>query len=355
MKTKKKEFHPLSQLHVKLVTLPAIGFPSSWSSWGVVKLITFSLAAAAYLLFRFGFSREPTAFVVLNPAHLYCAIFPFRRSHQYRVIWTHGNVPLGLFPDKPRRRRLFEVWQAFSCSDAELVIACGPHNYEEMKPISRLIYDLPNFIDYDSFSIGDERRDDATVAFVSRLSKDRGTFQLIDALQKVATRFNRPFRAVFVGSGDLRNVAESLKEKGLDGFVELMGEQHDVGRMLRQSAISICIQNPHLVGRGGGISVSSIEAMAAGAAIIAWDTPQYRQVVEHMRTGLLVPVGNVDALADAIVRLLTDKDLARRLGNEARKEAKAYDVKSVAQRFSSMVSVKWKGYGRGENAIAGGW
>ena len=77
----------------------------------------------------------------------------------------------------------------------------------------------------------------------------------------------------------------------LEDKVVLLGERRDVPAILSGCAVSVCIQNPHLRRKGGGISVASIESMAAGTAVVAWDSRQYTQVIEHSKTGYLVPTG----------------------------------------------------------------
>jgi len=61
--------------------------------------------------------------------------------------------------------------------------------------------------------------------------------------------------------------------------------------------------------------------MAAGRAIIAADIGQIPEIIEHGRTGLLVPPGDAAALAGAIMTLIDDRTLAASLGRNARQEA----------------------------------
>src|SRR5690606_7054747 len=63
------------------------------------------------------------------------------------------------------------------------------------------------------------------------------------------------------------------------------------------------------------------EYMAAGRAIIAADIGQIPEIIDHERTGLLVPPGDATALAGAIMTLIDDRTLAASLGRNARQEA----------------------------------
>jgi phosphatidylinositol alpha-mannosyltransferase len=70
--------------------------------------------------------------------------------------------------------------------------------------------------------------------------------------------------------------------------------------------------------------------MAAGCPIVATTIPGYREVVTHGREGLLVPPKDPESLAGAIIHLLADADLRRRLSAEGRRTAERYDWPRVA-------------------------
>src|SRR5213075_982059 len=57
-----------------------------------------------------------------------------------------------------------------------------------------------------------------------------------------------------------------------------------------------------------------VEAMAAGAAVVATETEGAKEVVEDQKTGILVPIGNVESIASAVNELLVDSERRRNLG-----------------------------------------
>ena len=71
--------------------------------------------------------------------------------------------------------------------------------------------------------------------------------------------------------------------------------------------------------------------MAAGLPVVASDIPGYREVVRHEVEGLLVPPRDPAALAAAIRQLLTDRGLARRLGEAGRGRAERFAWPVVAE------------------------
>lgn len=86
-------------------------------------------------------------------------------------------------------------------------------------------------------------------------------------------------------------------------------------RLLQATSAHVYLSVPFV------LSWSLIEAMAAGATIVGSDTAPVREAVRDGREALLVPFGDADALAEAVSRTLDDRQLARRLGREARARA----------------------------------
>lgn len=83
--------------------------------------------------------------------------------------------------------------------------------------------------------------------------------------------------------------------------------------------------------RDAGLGLAVMEAMACGLPVIASQIPQLQRLVEHEKTGLLVPVENPDALAEAIIRLLKDKALAQRLAENAHQSADRFHIRHTVE------------------------
>lgn len=95
--------------------------------------------------------------------------------------------------------------------------------------------------------------------------------------------------------------------------------------VLQVSSVHVYLTYPFV------LSWSLMEAMSLGCTIVASDTEPVREVIEHEKSGLLVDFFDADALADAVVSILSDKTQARALGLNARsKIAEQYDLRSVA-------------------------
>jgi len=99
---------------------------------------------------------------------------------------------------------------------------------------------------------------------------------------------------------------------GIGDLVSVLGVRQDVGDLLAISDVWA------LTSRGEGISIAMLEAMAAGLPVVVTPVGDTEAAVQHERTGLLVPVGDVDATAGVLLRLIEDPGLRADLCSAAR-------------------------------------
>src|SRR5204862_7010979 len=102
-----------------------------------------------------------------------------------------------------------------------------------------------------------------------------------------------------------------------------------------------------------GLPRALMEAAAAGRPAVATDVGGNREVIVDGVTGFLVPVGDAEALADRLARLLGDPALCRRLGAAARaRAARLYDERAVTERILTVYRDLWRE--GGDHARPGG-
>jgi phosphatidylinositol alpha-mannosyltransferase len=136
-------------------------------------------------------------------------------------------------------------------------------------------------------------------------------------------------RLVVVGDGPQRDEAvRQAAELGLRNRVRFVGYVSDEDLPgYFAGADAFC--SPALGGEALGIVL--LEAMAAGAPIVASDIPGYDETVRRDQDGVLVPPGDAAALADALARVLTNRALAADLASSGRDRAASYAWPSVAR------------------------
>jgi glycosyltransferase involved in cell wall biosynthesis len=166
---------------------------------------------------------------------------------------------------------------------------------------------------------------------VGRQEYQKGLDVLVEALGVV--RAARP-DVVLVQAGRDGAATASLRAAisagGLDDAVRLVGHRDDVPALL--AAATVFVFPSRFEGLGGSL----IEALAAGVPIVASDLPAVREVVEHGRTGDLVPPGDARALANAVLDLLGAPDRRRAYAAAGRADFEVrYALDGVAAQFAA--------------------
>lgn len=130
-------------------------------------------------------------------------------------------------------------------------------------------------------------------------------------------------KLIIVGE-DVEGRAETLKElakkQGIEDQVRFLGYRSDILRLMDAADVFV------LPSRMESFGVVLAEAMSRGKPVISTNTASIPEVVRHMETGILVPVEDSGALADALALLYKDRHLRTRLGQNGRED--------VAKRFS---------------------
>jgi glycosyltransferase involved in cell wall biosynthesis len=153
------------------------------------------------------------------------------------------------------------------------------------------------------------------VGNVAALVPHKGQRHLIEAARLVLPQVPDA-RFVIAGEGELRPALErQIKDHHLEKHVLLAGFRPDV--LALHKAFDIFAMSSVTEGLG----TSLLDAMAAAKPIVATATGGIPEVVVDGQTGLLVPPRDHAAMADAIVTLLKDDDLRRRMGQAGRKRA----------------------------------
>jgi len=167
------------------------------------------------------------------------------------------------------------------------------------------------------------------VTMVARLLRDKGVQEFVQAAKLLRER-GVPVTMQLVGGLDAGNPASATQADvdawQQEGCVEALGERSDVAALYAAAHIAV------LPSYREGLPKSLIEAAACGRAVVTTDVPGCRDAIEPDVTGLLVPVRDAAALADAIVRLAEDAALRQSMGTAGRALAeREFDINQVAR------------------------
>lgn len=153
---------------------------------------------------------------------------------------------------------------------------------------------------------------------VGRLVWAKAYDDLIAAFCYIGSTHQNVYLAI-VGSGDLlSSLTAQIAKSGLQNKVLLLGfREHEwIQHMLACADVFI------MSSRSEGVPYALLEAAAAGLPVVATECGGIPEVVTNRREALLVPVGDMKALSDAIVELCNHKEYAKELGKNAREKIK---------------------------------
>ena len=164
-----------------------------------------------------------------------------------------------------------------------------------------------------------------------RLSRQKGFVYLLRAFKKVKEEVAA--RLWIVGEGELRRaLEEEITRLDLNGCVRLLGFQENPFKYM--AAADVFVLSSLWEGFGNVL----VEAMACRTPIISTDCPYGpSEIIRHEHSGLLTPVADADALAYAIVRVLKDEGLSRRLVRNGVERARDFEAGAVAMKYAEVI------------------
>jgi glycosyltransferase involved in cell wall biosynthesis len=181
-----------------------------------------------------------------------------------------------------------------------------------------------------------------TVGFVGSFGLWHGV-RLLPSIIELVGRQRPDCRWILVGGGLLHDeVAAEIEARRLSDRVLLTNVVAHERALAFLAACDVCV-SPHVPNPDGsrffGSPTKLFEYMGLGKPIVASALEQIGEVLENGRTGLLCPPGDVDAAADAVIRLLGDEQLRNSLGAAALEESRAsYSWKAHSRRILEAIS-----------------
>ncbi|UCC32133.1 MAG: glycosyltransferase family 4 protein [Phycisphaerales bacterium] len=191
-----------------------------------------------------------------------------------------------------------------------------------------------NGVDLDRFKPSDRRRRPCTILAIGRLVEKKGFIHLIHAVRRLCDQ-GMSLKCKIAGEGpEKRRLKQEIEGHGLASHIVLTGPlQHGQVRELMQRYS--CFVLPCVRARDGnmdGIPNVLLEALASGCPVVSTRVSAIPEIIEDGVSGLLVEPGDVQGLAQAVRRILTDGDLAGSLSQSGRRctEEKFDIVQNIA-------------------------
>jgi glycogen(starch) synthase len=226
---------------------------------------------------------------------------------------------------------------ALQHADAVVAIStCTEQRFLGVLPEVRRITRIPNGVDLATFirdvpppaDLPPGIVPEQFLLFLGRLERRKGADLLLNAFAKLAP--GNQTKLVVAGVGPQLSALKTLaSELGLNHRVCFAGPVFgDTKTWLLRN--TVCSVVPSRVAEACGLVV--LESGAAGKPVVGTQLPGLSEFIVSDQTGIVVPVESVDGLAEALDRLVGNRELANRMGRQGRKNVQGYDWNNIAQR-----------------------
>ena len=169
------------------------------------------------------------------------------------------------------------------------------------------------------------------VIAVARYSHEKGIDLLLEAWAQVEKR-TKDWRLEVFGDGDTTAFNALIDKLGIDRRrCQLNGRTADIEQEYLKSSIAVCSS------RFEGFGMIIIEAMACGLAVVSFDCPWGPQsIIKNGEDGFLVENGNIEKMADALVRLIEDDNKRNTFAKNAIQNVKRFQMDRIAEQWREL-------------------
>ncbi len=290
-----------------------------------------SHAATVWALWRLCKRIQPALMVAHGfPEHLLGRHAALLAGVPHRIHVEHNSR------ERYTRWRLMQARWLAKRSDAIVGVSSGVEQaLLRLGMPAAITSSIPNGIDLSRFvSAPSYGAREPGIVMSARFARQKDHLSLIRALALLRDEHGLAPVLHLAGAGkasyqqEAAGLAQRLK---LGAQVKFLGYEPQVAALLKSQQIFV------LSTRWEGMPLALVEAMAAGCACVATLVPGVEGVLEHGRTGLMVPPSDPSALAQALKGLLTDPAEAERLANAAREQAlTAHGLPLMRERYEAL-------------------
>ncbi|MFJ3159036.1 glycosyltransferase family 4 protein [Streptomyces kanasensis] len=185
-----------------------------------------------------------------------------------------------------------------------------------------------------------------TVVAAGRLSREKQYEVLVEAFAKVAAVHPEWTLRICGWGTEREKLQRRIQALDLHNHVFLMGPRSPIEPEWVKGAVAVSTS------RHESFGMTLVESMRCGVPMVSTDCDYGpREIIRDGEDGLLVPVGDADAVAAALLRLIDDEPLRRRMGEAARRNARRFDPSAIAERYADLFAEL--GAGTGARATGG--
>ena len=172
----------------------------------------------------------------------------------------------------------------------------------------------------------DER--EKLICAVGRLNKQKRFDILIDAFASISKKIP-DYKMIIFGEGELRNDLESrIKELSLQDRVFLPGTNPEAVKIVNHASVFVLSSDLE------GMPDVLMEAMAMGVPCVSTRCDMGpEELIENGENGILVEVGNTQQIADSILKIINNDELADKLSNNARELLKTHSIEAISKKW----------------------
>ena len=217
------------------------------------------------------------------------------------ILHIHGAEYMVFFDklSKKKKRQVIDTLQV-----ADMVIALSnewKNKFDNQFGLTNC-YVLENGINTEKLApaIVDTKKNQTSFVTLGRLGKRKGTYDLVDAIE-IARKKVPNIRCYLAGDGEIDKFCNIIVERGLQNNIEVVGWADFTKKLELLSKVSTVV----LPSYNEGLPMSILEGMATGKAIISTTVGAIPEVVKE-ENGILIQPGDVQALADALVKCSTN-------------------------------------------------
>jgi len=259
------------------------------------------------------------------------ALARFVRQQRIEIVHAHMARDYSLASYAARRREtkfiatrhvLFQLSRLHrhTLSRAARVIAVSQAVARELRASGivneKQIAVIPNGVDVERFKRACAESDRGLlVGSIGEIRTLKRHDDFIRAAARIASRFPEA-QFVLAGTGDGRKQLEELVvELRLSDRFRFLGWVEDAEKLLCEMDVFVSASETESFG------LAIVESMAAETAVVATATEGAQEVIEDQKTGLLVPIGDVDRIAEAVMSLLADPERRQTMARQAKQAA----------------------------------